>query len=125
MTKVARVRTHRSRHVLDLELQAFVDVTALVTREVSEAAIDQGRVLVTALEPEWLLVLNENEAGLLDDLNRALARFGERSLAGIGPAALAVPVVDGRLRLGAWQRILVSRRGGPSLTEVAVDVIGT
>ncbi|WP_049986140.1 secondary thiamine-phosphate synthase enzyme YjbQ [Halobellus rufus] len=117
------------------ERVAVVDVTAQVEEAVPDD-VEQG--VCTAFVPHTTagVVVNENESGLLGDVERALDRVVPRDggyehdliddnadahlrsmLLG---ESVSVPVVDGGLDLGTWQSILFVECDGPRTRSLDV-----
>jgi len=136
------VQTHRR-----VEL---VDVTDAVARWTRASGVDRGLVHVQSQHTTTGVVLNENEPGLLDDVERALERWAPRhagyrhddlaSRPGVPPderpngdshlralllgSALSLGVAGGELRLGRWQRLFLVELDGPQLRSVGLHALG-
>ncbi len=121
---IAAMRTHHEECVAPAGEGPFWDLTPVVERVVGASAIRDGRVTILLEEPSSRLFVNEWESGLLEDMARALARLGSAA-ATAGSSSLVLPVADGCLRLGRWQRVIAldldPRASGRTLT---VQVIG-
>lgn len=101
----------------------FQDITASVRDVVSQCDVRNGRVTVLRTDPGFALAVNEWESGLLQDLASAIDRLnGDR--AGVGSPSLVLPLVDGDLRLGTWQRIVLIELEEPCDREIVVQVLG-
>jgi secondary thiamine-phosphate synthase enzyme len=130
----------------------FIDITDDVTRIVEESAIQFGQVAVFSQHTTAAIKINEHEPLLLRDLARTLRNFAppnayyehndfSRRTVNMNPDECAnghahvqhlflgtsetIPVVDGRVTLGAWQRIFLIELDHPRLRRVLVSVIGT
>ncbi len=130
---------------------AFVDITEQVEDTVSRAGIQHGLVIIFSRHTTAGIKINENEPELLDDLVRFLGRLApagayyrhndfrvrthnmeaEECPNGhahcqhfLVEASEAVPVLDGRLQLGRWQRIFFVELDRPRPREVIVQVFG-
>ncbi len=128
----------------------FIDLTAVVAERVRRSGIAEGVVLVQSRHTTAAIVVNENEAGLLDDFRRLLERWapeafdyrhndlearvdvppGERAN-GHGHAralllggSVTLGVVDGRLDLGEWQSVFLVELDGPRKRSVVVQALG-
>jgi secondary thiamine-phosphate synthase enzyme len=136
----ARVRRWRVR--LEAEF-GHRDVTAEVARLVAEAGVTDGIAVVSLTGSTGAVTTIEYEAGALADLRRALdalappgaeyahnARWGDGNgfshvRSALLKPSLAVPVVDGALRLGTWQQIVVINLDNrPREREVVAVVVG-
>ena len=125
----------------------IVDITSLVADAVSAAGIFSGAALVFSRHTTAAIVINESEPGLLQDMERMLERLAPRDgeylhneMARTIPnepenghahlrhllldASETVPVVEGRLHLGTWQRIFMAELDGPRNREVVVQITG-
>ncbi len=97
----------------------FVNVTREVERVVEESGISDGLCTVIGLGSTCGVVLNEDEPSLIDDMKTLLERLvpedGWRHpenahshlRAMILGSSVSLPVVDGKLKRGTWQEILV------------------
>jgi len=106
----------------------FVDVTDDVHRAVADSEIRHGRAIVFAPGDVCSIMVNERESGLLQDLKRALQRLratnSDESHAVFGSSSVVLPVEQGRLRLGMWQRVLLVELTEASPRHVDIEVIG-
>jgi secondary thiamine-phosphate synthase enzyme len=131
---------------------AFVDLTPVLSAIVASLAAQEGIATVQTRHTTTGLMVNEHEPLLLADLKAMFERlvpaslpyahddFGRRTV-NMGPcerrnghahcrAALlrsseSVPIADGRLSLGRWQRLFLVEFDGPQRREVAVTISGT
>jgi thiamine phosphate synthase YjbQ (UPF0047 family) len=108
------------------------DITNEVSREVARCDVGSGVAYISAAAPGALVRVTERESGFFCDLEDLLARLvpleieqRERLIVLLmGPRAEGVPFVDGRLRLGQWQRVLLFGFNGDSRADWSVSVIG-
>lgn len=112
----------------------FLDLTDDVREHVSRAGIRHGQVTVMSPHTTTTVAINESETGFLNDFRRVLGEVvpaeayyehddhqvrtenlqEDEFINGhahvrqmlVGAANVTVPVVDGELMLGRWQRIL-------------------
>ena len=116
-THEASVRGHAS------VTPGFEDITSAVRSVVRSSNVRNGRVTVLRTDPGFSLCVNEWESGLLQDLAAAIERLnGTRS--SVGSSSLVLPLVEGDLRLGTWQRIVLVELERPCEREVVVQVLG-
>jgi secondary thiamine-phosphate synthase enzyme len=116
----------------------FVDLTAKVLEAVSESGIKNGLVHVFAPHATGILILTENEHGLLSDIKDWLQEIIPRNKT-YGHASNAhshlrsvllspdktLPVIDGIVELGTWQSVLfVETDVYPRTRTVIVQVLG-
>jgi secondary thiamine-phosphate synthase enzyme len=130
----------------------FIDITDDVHRVVQSAGIEFGQVTVFSQHTTAAIKINENEPLLLRDLARLLRQFAppnayyehndfSRRTVNMNEdecanghahvqhlflgASESIPVVDGRITLGTWQRIFLIELDHPRLRRVLVNVVGT
>ena len=129
----------------------FVDITARVCAVVREAGVVAGLVAVYSRHTTAAITINEWEPLLLEDMARLLERvapqggdyrhndFSVRTvnltkdedpnghahcrhlLLG---ASETIPIVDGRVALGRWQRVFLVELDQPRTRDVLVQVLG-
>ncbi len=107
----------------------FVDLTDQIVEAVETCSVFQGRVTVFSPDQRCAILVNERESGLLEDIKAAIARMSNGlrrtdSNSVIGSSSVVLPVVDGELALGTWQRVLLIEMGEPSERTVAVQIVG-
>ena len=104
----------------------FVDLTDDIVAAVERCAIVQGRVTVFSPDERCAILVNERESGLLQDIKGVLERMtnGSRGDALVGSSSVVLPVVDGELKLGTWQRVLLVELDQPSRRTVSVQIVG-
>lgn len=122
------VRTYRAECVArtrdDID---FVDVTDDVAAAVERSGIRDGRVTVFSPSPGCSILANERESGLLIDLRKTIERLraeSPRRSPMLGSTSVVLPAVDGKLRLGRWQRVLLVELEGAGERTVVVHVDG-
>lgn len=131
---------------------AFFDVTDLVRGVVQRSRVRQGQLLAATAHTTCALIVQENEPLLLADLRDRLCRFASideayrhnemdvRTINVCGPeecanghshcqhallgASAALPVNEGDVRLGRWQRLLLVELDHPRPREMTVQVMG-
>ena len=126
------IRSSRNREL--------IDITADVARAVSDSGITEGLAVVFTTHTTTGLYVNENEAGLVDDVEAVLSalvpsrgKYGhdrvDDNAAGhiqsiILSPSVVVPVEGGRLALGTWQALFLAERDGPRSRTIKVKVLG-
>lgn len=130
----------------------FIDITDDVARVVEASGIQFGQVTAFSQHTTAAVKINENEPLLLRDLARILRQFSpsnayyehndfSRRTVNMNEDECAnghahvqhlflgtsetIPVVDGRLTLGTWQRVFLVELDHPRLRRVLVNVVGT
>ena len=129
----------------------FIDITDEVQRIVAESGIGFGQATVFSTHTTAAIKVNENEPLLLQDMARILHQlaplhaeyehndFSRRTVnldeeeCANGHAhcqhlflstSETIPVLDGRLALGQWQRIFLVELDRPRERRVLVNVVG-
>ncbi len=116
------------------------DITDDVSKVVKDSQIKEGLCLVFSLHTTTALVVNEREQGLLEDFQQASNKLFPKGAgwhhdlvdtnahAHLTSAFLGnfqvIPVVNGSLLLGSWQRLLLVELDGPRRRKVMVTVMG-
>jgi len=123
------------------EVYEFVEVTDDIQKAVSESKIKNGIVSANALHNTAALIIQENDPTIHKDLINTLERIAplkgkyEHDYEGnINATAhlksnllgtfVTIPLKDGRLILGTWQRIFFVELFEPRRREVVVTVVG-
>ena len=123
------MRTHMTEcSAATIEPLDFVDLTDDIQESLAESGITSGHVTVFIPDSNCALIVNELESGLLSDIKAAVERLGSNGAVGgttmIGTTSVVVPAVDGMLRLGTWQRILLVELEGARTRSVVVQIVG-
>ena len=122
------MRTHQDTCTVSADAPlGFVDITEDVQRVVEACSVIQGRVTVLRSDDGCALVLNERERGLYADVQAAIERLASAdggTAPRIGSASVVLPVVNGRLHLGIWQRVLMLELDVPRRRRMLVQVVG-
>jgi len=116
----------------------FVDITDKLQAAVAKSGVRNGLAHVFAPHATGMLVLTENEHGLLEDIKEFLkdivpksrgywhasnAHAHLRSM--LFPPDKTMPVVDGHAELGTWQSLMfVETDVHPRRRTVVIQVIG-
>ena len=129
----------------------FIDVTDTVKYFVSESGVTQGQVSIYSIHTTFSVMINENEPLLLKDMEHFLERsapkdayYGhndfELRTVSMRPnecpnghshcqhmilgSSEIVPIIDGNLMLGEFQRIFLVELDEPKPRQVALQVMG-
>ncbi|WP_291767591.1 secondary thiamine-phosphate synthase enzyme YjbQ [Caldivirga sp. UBA161] len=118
-----------------------IDITSDVEEVVNESGIRNGFIIVFAPHATAAVILNENESGLLKDIEDKILELFPRSgnyrhnliddnanshlaSAFLGQGKV-IPLINGSLVRGTWQNILLVELDGPrAIRRVIVEVIG-
>ncbi|HET9181866.1 MAG TPA: secondary thiamine-phosphate synthase enzyme YjbQ [Candidatus Angelobacter sp.] len=119
----------------------YIHITPQVEKIVSESGVRNGLALVSAMHITAGVYVNDNEEGLIQDIDRwleQLAPFNEGYLhhrtgedngdshlkAILVHHQVMLPVKDGTLLLGTWQRVFYAEFDGQRPKRVIVVVMG-
>jgi secondary thiamine-phosphate synthase enzyme len=134
------------------EAPGFTDITDDAIAVVEASGVQFGQVAIYSQHTTAAIKINENEPLLLRDLARVLRQFAppnayyehndfSRRTVNMNPDECAnghahvqhlflsssetLPIVDGRISLGTWQRIFLIELDHPRSRRVLVNVVGT
>lgn len=136
------MKSHTEYLVLHTKTKrAYIHLTPQVESIVKNSGIKEGMALVSAMHITAGVYVNDNESGLIEDIDQwleKLAPFREnykhhQTGEDNGDAHLKsllvhheviVPVTGGKLDLGTWQRIFYAEFDGQRDKRVIVKVMG-
>ncbi|MCU0637928.1 MAG: secondary thiamine-phosphate synthase enzyme YjbQ [Methanothrix sp.] len=115
------------------------DITSKVGQALRESGIKSGICIVYSLHTTTALTINEADDALINDILSLLERIAPKGAgyehdrgdgnahahlraALLGNSAI-IPVEDGRLALGTWQRIIFLEFDGPRRRRIFVRII--
>ncbi|HZR56246.1 MAG TPA: secondary thiamine-phosphate synthase enzyme YjbQ [Terriglobales bacterium] len=121
--------------------RAYVHITPQIEAIVDKSAIKEGMVLVSAMHITAGVYVNDNESGLIEDIDRWLEKLapfnknyqhhetGETNGDSHLKALLIhheviVPITAGKLDLGPWQRIFYAEFDGQRDKRLIVKIMG-
>ena len=121
--------------------RAYVHLTPQVEKIVQTSEIRNGMVLISAMHITAGVYINDNEEGLIQDIDEWLEKLapfrqeykhhhtgednGDSHLKAIlVHHQVIVPVTDGKLVLGTWQRVFYAEFDGQRSKRVLVYVMG-
>jgi secondary thiamine-phosphate synthase enzyme len=119
----------------------YINITSQIEAIVEQSGVREGMVLVSAMHITAAVYVNDNEIGLIEDIDEwleGLAPFGKnyrhhRTGEDNGDAHLKnlimhhqviVPITKGRLDFGPWQQIFYAEFDGHRRKRVVVKVLG-
>ncbi len=119
----------------------YVRITDHVKSALKNSGISEGMVLVSAMHISAGVYVNDNESGIIQDIDNMLesiAPFGpdynhHRTGEDNGDAHLksilvhhqvVVPVTEGKLDLGPWQQIFYAEFDGKRRKRVVIKIMG-
>jgi len=145
----------RSAHArVDLRTERpfqLVDITAIVAERVRRSAVYVGTASIQVYHTTAGLIVNEDEPGLLEDIEAFLCHLvpagltcrhdcidARRGPMAVGerpnghahlrslvlPVSVSLNVVDGELALGRWQSVFLAELDGPRMRTLSIVVVG-
>ncbi len=119
----------------------YINITDEISEAVVESRVKEGLVLVSAMHITASIYINDDEDGLIADIDEWLDKLApsrpdylhhqtgeDNADAHLKNLLLhhqvLVPVTDGRLTLGTWQRIFYAEFDGQRQKRVIVKIIG-
>lgn len=119
----------------------YINITGQVEDALKKSGVEEGMVLVSAMHITASVYVNDDESGLIQDIEEWLQRLapegpdyhhhrtGERN----GDAHLKnlimhhqviVPITKGKLDFGPWQQIFYAEFDGQRRKRVVIKIIG-
>ena len=116
----------------------FIDLTDMIQAAVTESRIRNGIVHVFAPHATGILVLTENDYGLLEDIKTLLTEIAPKGIAYKHPSNAhahlrsmllppdkTLPIMDGRVEFGTWQSLLfIETDVYPRKRTLIIQVLG-
>jgi secondary thiamine-phosphate synthase enzyme len=119
----------------------FIDLTEKIEKIVEKSKIKNGILTVNSLHNTAALIIQENDPSIFEDLRSSLEKFFpsnakyahsyegninatahlKNSLLG---SSVSVPIENGKLRLGTWQRIIFVELFEQRNRKVIITIIG-
>jgi secondary thiamine-phosphate synthase enzyme len=121
-------------------------ITGEIATFVEQAPVRDGIVHVSSLHTTAGLIMNEVQGALLSDMANMFEQVIPRAVyykhndpllsdcdrrnadahlrAIVVGHSVSIPIIDGRLKLGTWQNVLLTEFDGPNKREVHVQVMG-
>ena len=130
----------------------FIDITGRVAEHVELSGVSHGLVCIYSKHTTASIKVNENEPLLIEDMERFITRlappgdyyahndFSVRTVNMtedecpnghahcqhlIMSSSETIPVIDGQMALGTWQRLFLVELDRPRSREVIVQILGT
>jgi len=121
--------------------RAYIHITPQIEALVKKSGVQEGMVLVSAMHITAGVYVNDNEPGLIEDIDQWLEKLapfnpncrhdqtgednGDSHLkALLVHHEVIVPITAGKLDLGPWQRIFYAEFDGQRDKRVIVKVMG-
>jgi secondary thiamine-phosphate synthase enzyme len=129
------MKFHTKKH------RAYVHITPQIETLVQKSGVQEGMVLVSAMHITAGVYVNDNESGLIEDIDEWLEKLaptnpnyrhhqtgednGDSHLKSLLiHHEVIVPITAGKLDLGPWQRIFYAEFDGQRDKRVIVKVMG-
>ncbi len=119
----------------------YIHITPQVEAAVKKSGVKEGMVLVSAMHITAGVYVNDNESGLIEDIDKWLEELapsredyhhhdtGETNGDSHLKALLVhhqviLPITDGKLDLGPWQRVFYAEFDGQRPKRLVIKVMG-
>ena len=119
----------------------YIHITPQVEAAVKKSGVEEGLALVSAMHITAAVYVNDNESGLIHDIDEWLEKLAparpnyEHHKTGEDNAdahlkslllhqSVTLPITKGKLDLGTWQRIFYAEFDGQREKRVIVKIIG-
>lgn len=117
----------------------LIDITDNVLEDVNKSSIRSGICVISTPHTTTAIIINENEPGLLSDMFNLLNKLvppgagydhdridnnaDSHLRAMLLGSSETIPIVEGKLVLGTWQRIFFVELDGPLQRKVNITLI--
>lgn len=117
----------------------LIDITDNVLEDVNKSSIRSGICVISTPHTTTAIIINENEPGLLSDMFNLLNKLvppgagynhdridnnaDSHLRAMLLGSSETIPIVDGKLVLGTWQRIFFVELDGPRQRKANITLI--
>jgi len=119
----------------------FIDITEKVENEVRKSKIDNGIIFLNSLHNTACMIIQENDETIFEDMKKLFDRIlplnekynhsYEGSLnatahlkSNLLSQSLTLPIKNGKIVLGTWQRIIFVELFEPREREVFITIMG-
>ena len=119
----------------------YIHITPQVEAAVKKSGVKEGMVLVSAMHITAGVYVNDNESGLIEDIDQWLEQLapfredyrhhdtgetnGDSHLkALLVHHQVVLPITDGKLDLGPWQRVFYAEFDGQRPKRLVIKVMG-
>lgn len=117
----------------------LIDITPEVQEEVKKSEVSEGICIISTRHTTASIIINENERGLKEDILDLLERLvptgagymhdridnnaDSHLRAVLLGASESLPVSEGKLELGTWQRVFFAEMDGPRSRTVNITLL--
>jgi len=119
----------------------YIHITPQVEAAVKKSGVREGMVLVSAMHITAGVYVNDNESGLIEDIDKWLEKLapfredyrhhetgesnGDSHLKSmLVHHEVIVPITNGKLDLGPWQRVFYAEFDGQRAKRLIIKVMG-
>lgn len=119
----------------------YINITAKVEQALAKSGISEGLILVSAMHITAAVYVNDNESGLIADIDDWLDKLApqgpdyrhHRTGEDNGDAHLknllvhsqvVLPITEGKMDLGPWQQVFYAEFDGRRRKRVIIKIIG-
>jgi thiamine phosphate synthase YjbQ (UPF0047 family) len=104
----------------------YVHITPQIDAIVKNSGVKEGMVLVSAMHITAGIYVNDNESGLIEDIDQWLEKLApfNKNYQHHQTGEVIVPITAGKLDFGTWQRIFYAEFDGQRDKRVIVKVMG-
>jgi len=125
-------------HVKTNRRMELIDITDMINSIIAKSEVGDGIALIFTKHTTVALIVNENEAGLISDIEASLKRLipkldykhdridnnADSHLRSILlQSSIVLPIKDSHLDLGTWQRVILIELDGPRDRTVTIKLL--
>ena len=128
-----KLKIETSKHI------ELIDITSEVQEEIMKSEVSEGICIISTRHTTAGIIINENETGLKEDILALLKKLvptdagymhdridnnaDSHLRAILLGASEALPISEGKLELGTWQRIFFAEMDGPRIRTVDITLL--
>ena len=117
----------------------LIDITSEIQEEIKKSKVAEGICVVSTMHTTTAIIINENESGLKEDILNLLEKLVPKAAgyrhdaidnnadahlkALLLGASESLPISEGKLELGTWQRIFLAELDGPRSRIVNLSIL--
>lgn len=134
-THTEYLKFHTKKH------RDYIHITPQVEAAVKKSGVEEGLAFVSAMHITASVYVNDNESGLIEDIDEWLERLapfrenyhhhrtgednGDSHLKSLLlHQSVTLPITKGKLDLGTWQRVFYAEFDGQREKRVIIKIIG-
>lgn len=117
----------------------LIDITSEIQEEIKKSKVAEGICFISTMHTTTAIIINENESGLKEDILNLLEKLVPKAAgyrhdaidnnadahlkALLLGASESLPISEGKLELGTWQRIFLAELDGPRSRIVNLSIL--